>query len=260
MLRQDGRGVLQELRIDSFNAEHAVAPPEHLGIGLGGHGIHHERHRQIEHHRSIEHLPHHRLVDVEANGVLPAKNGRAAHLAACEVGLKHAEVFGHIVVEHQHAVAGAEAHLAREFVGVDARFGIADIGAAPDTADCAVGDNREDEIEQHSPGEHKQALPCGLGAELPRLGLALELVHVDRFVDHARDLAVAAEGQPADAELGLTPAPAGDGLAADVEKKVELLHPDAEKAGEEEVSEFVDYDKDGQSKDNLQSLEEYDHN
>ena len=48
--------------------------------------------------------------------------------------------------------------------------------------------------------------------------------------------------------------------SAGIKEKEELVYPDAEDLGEEEVSEFVDYDEYGQGQNHLKYLDEYNHN
>ena len=85
------------------------------------------------------------------------------------------------------------------------------------------------------------------------------MLEIHRFVDHPGDLAVAAEREPADAELRVAPVPAGQGLAAHVEEEVEFLDADVEEPGPEEMSELVDKDEYGQCQDDLYDLNEDNH-
>ena len=225
--------------------------PRSRSAAVRHHGIDHERHRQVEHHRVAEHVADARLVDVDIEGVRAAQDRGLVHAAAGEVGLQHPEILGYVVVEAQDLVAGAEAHLVGELVHVDLVAAVLDIGFAPDRHDGDVGEDGKDEIVDHAAGHHQQALPGRVRAELPGLGLLLQLLEVQRLVDHAGDLAVAAEGQPADAELRAAPVPARERLAAQVEEEVELLHADAECARPQEMTELMDDDEYGKGEDDL---------
>ena len=104
-------------------------------------------------------------------------------------------------------------------------------------------------------------------AELPGLGFLLHGLRVQRLVDHAGDLAVAAERQPADPVLGLPllrfreqfrePAPAGGEQfhPARVEEQEELLHADMEEFRERKMPQLMDDDEQGKGQDDLECLD-----
>ena len=260
-LGEQDAGILDEFDALAVVGHDAVAPRQ-VGAGVESarhHGVHDDGDGQVEHHRVVEDFADAGPVDVDVEGVGAAQDRGLAHVAPGEVRLQHPEVLRLVVVEAEDLVAVAEAHLVGEFVHVDLVAAVLDIGVAPDGHDGDVGEDGEDEVVDHAAGHHQQALPGRVRAELPGLGLFLELLEVHRFVHHSGDLAVAAEGEPADAELRLTPVPAGKRLAAHVEEEVELLHADLEQACPQEMTELVDDDEYGQGEDNLQRFNEYNH-
>ena len=74
---------------------------------------------------------------------------------------------------------------------------------APVGEDDAVEQQRGDEVDQHAAADDAEALPGGFGAVLPRLGLGLEVFGILGLVDHAGDVAVAAQRYPAQAPEGV---------------------------------------------------------
>ena len=107
-----------------------------------------------------------------------------------------------------------------------------------------------------------------MGAELPGLGILLQGFGVQGLVDHPGDLAVAAEGQPADAVFGLPLRGLREQLREpgrlrgeefhppDVEEQEELVHPDPEQLGPQEMPELMQDDEHGQGQDDLEGLDE----
>ena len=99
----------------------------------------------------------------------------------------------------------------------------------------------------------------------------LDGLHVHGFVDHAVDLAVTAERQPADAIFSFPilrfrayfseefPFGAEQLDAFEVEEQEEFVHPDSEHFGEHEMPELMDNDKNRKRKDHLQYFHENDH-
>ena len=260
-LGEQGAGVLDEFDALAVVGDDAVAAGE-VGAGVeaaGHHGVDDDGDGEVEHHRVAEDVADAGLVDVDVEGVGAAQDRGLAHVAPGEVGLQHPEVLGFVVVEAEDLVAVAEAHFVGEFVHVDLVAAVFDVGVAPDGHDGDVGEDGEDEVVDHAAGHDEQALPGGVGAELPGLGLFLHLLHVQGFVDHAGDLAVAAEGEPADAELRLAPVPARQRFAAYVEEEVEFFDTDLEEAGPQEVAELMDDDEYGEGEDDLERLNEYNH-
>ena len=102
-------------------------------------------------------------------------------------------------------VAVLEALVEHHFVVVIAQGGGAQrqLVLAPMGEHHAVDEQRGDEVDQHTAGDDAQALPCGLGAILPRLGLCLEVVGALCLVDHTCDVAVSAQRHPAETPQGV---------------------------------------------------------
>ena len=183
------------------------------------------------------------MVDVQIKRVGAAQELGVTDVAACKVGLQHAEVLGLISVEADNMVAEAESHLAGQLVGCYLCVFVADEYLAPDACNEAVHKDGEDEVVQHPSGHDQKPLPSRLGAEFPALRLPLELLQVHRLVHHSGNLAIAAERYPAYAELGLAPVPACQRLAACVEEQIKLLDPDSKNPGPHEMPQLVHYDE-----------------
>ena len=83
------------------------------------------------------------------------------------------------------------------------------------------------------------------------------LVHA--FVNHAGNLAIAAQGQPAHAVFGLSDAEVEELEPADVEEEVEFIYPDAEKLGKEEMPQLMEEDEDGKRQDHLEDFHQHNH-
>ena len=144
----------------------------------------------------------------------------------------------------------AELHSERHILG-------GDVGLAPMEHDHAVDEEREQQVDGDAGHHDDEALPCGLCPELPWLRVALELFGIHALVHHAGNLAVAAEGQPADAVGGLTVL----GLELEevepwVEEEIELLHSHAEELCREHVTHFVEQHQQGDCHHELERLDE----
>ena len=122
------------------------------------------------------------------------------HVLAVEVGQLFAVGRQRDVTVHKASLVGAVA----EFHTLGS-VGEVDELLALSIDDARIDDYRQQEVEQHTAQHDQQALPCGLTAELVGLGGLFHGLGVHRLVDHARDGAVAAQGQPADAILGGSP-------------------------------------------------------
>ena len=212
------------------------------------------------------------MVDVYVKRVRAAQNSRLADVAAGQVGLQHAEVLRHVVVEGQYAVAVSETHLVGQFVDIYGVVLIREISLSPDAKDAAVSDDGEDEVVKNTSGHHEQALPGLLGAELPGLGIFLHALEVQGLVDHAADLAVSAQRQPAYAILGLGLGRLGEKFSeplgllgreklgtSHVEKEEEFVHTYAEKLRKSEVAELVNDDEHREGQYHLKRLDQYYH-
>ena len=190
------------------------------------------------------------------------------HTTPPVVRLQVHEIVGDIIVVTENPVAGAEAHLVGQVIDIDGIALVAEIGIPPDVQDQDVREDGEEEIVQHAAGHHQEALPGRMGAELPGLGILLHGFGVQGLVDHPGDLAIAAERQPADAVFGFP----GGGLReqlrepgrlrgkqfrpADIEEQEELVHPDMEQLGPQEMTELMDEDEHGKGQDDLEGLDE----
>ena len=165
------------------------------------------------------------------------------------------------------AVAGAEAHIVGELVGIYLILSVGQVALAPYAEDGDEEDYREDEVEKHAAGHNEKPLPGRFAAELPGLGVVGKVFRVHRLVHHPVYLAVAAQRQPADAIFGLAVLQAGEEAgepaflgaqqleAAGIEEHKELVDPDSEKLGEGEMPQLVEEDEDGEDQDDLQCLD-----
>ena len=116
-----------------------------------------------------------------------------------------------------------------------------DVGVAPPEEDLRIDEQGEEEIDQYATNHDEQSLPAGLGTELVILDGLFHLFGIETLVNHARYLAIAAEGNPADAVLGV--AILGFELEKTelpVEEKVELLDAYSEEFGEEKVAALME--------------------
>ena len=78
-----------------------------------------------------------------------------------------------------------------------------DVRVAPLEENHGVDEEGEDEVETYTANHDEHTLPSGLGAELPRLGILLELLHIEALIDHTSNLDIATEGEPTHNILGL---------------------------------------------------------
>ena len=176
-------------------------------------------------------------------------------------------------------VAVAEAHLVGQVVDRDAVGGVvvAQVGFTPGVEDGRIKAEGQDEVEEHAAEHDEKPLPSLLGAEFPRLWLGGQVSGLGGFVHHARDGAVTAEGNPADAEfrgLGMLFPRLGAIVAGEeapvqfavealdlhqgkfrIEKEIESLHPHFEESGKEEVSKFVHRHQQGERKNDLNDFQ-----
>ena len=127
--------------------------------------------------------------------------------------------------------------------------------ATPHPQDADVDEHAQQQVHRDPADHDDQALPRGLAAELPRLGRLGQLVLVHAFVDHAADLHIPAEGDPADAEDGIADLLLPQGEAG-VEEEEELLHAGAEEPGRDEVPQLVEHHQDAQAQDQLRGLDQ----
>ena len=130
------------------------------------------------------------------------------------------------------------------------------IRVAPVEEHHRVDKQGEDEVEQDAAHHDEQTLAGRLRAELVGLGRFGQLLLVHAFVDHAGNLAVAAEGEPADAVFRLAVLRFEfEEREPRVKEKVELFDAHFEKAGEKEVPELMDYHEDRKTQDELQGFD-----
>ena len=168
-----------------------------------------------------------------------------------------ADVVDLLAVDRDEAVAVAESHPVARLVEVVAPAGLVvrEVGLAPRVADADVDRDGQQNVHHHAGDHHQKALPGGLGPELPGLHLALLVLLVHRLVDHARDLDVAAQRQPAQSVFGV-PAAELEEREPRVEEDVELLDADAEDARHDEVSQLVDTHEDREAEEELKNLDD----
>ena len=89
--------------------------------------IDYERHCQLKHSRSVEQLRQLGLVHIERRRVSVPENLDLADIPADQVHLQRTEVLRLIIIEAEHAVAGAESKFVGHFRRVDAIVPVADI-------------------------------------------------------------------------------------------------------------------------------------
>ncbi len=95
-------------------------------------------------------------------------------------------------------------------------------------------------VDKHAANHDQETLPCWFCTKFPWFHGLLHLLRVHRFVYHARNLDVTAEGQPPDAVGRVAPFRFElKRCEPRVEEKAELLHAYLEEFGEEEVTSFV---------------------
>lgn len=110
----------------------------------------------------------------------------------------------------------------------------------------------KNKVKQHSADHHQRALPCRLGAELPRFRVMPEHFRIHGLIDHAVYLAIPADRKPSDTifsinvfHLGKEPRKPFGLLRAEefhiprIEEKEKFVDLDAEKAGKDEMPEFM---------------------
>src|SRR5690606_24640507 len=147
-----------------------------------------------------------------------------------------------------------------------------DLLDAPDRGAEGENEEREERVHQHARGDHHGPGGQRLRLEVarparrrllhePHIGdghgavVALGFATLDRLhLLHARHLHVAAEGQPRDDVLGLTP-PEPPELGAEADG--EARHLDVDRLGRHEVAEFVDEDQDPQDDDRRQNRDQH---
>ena len=119
------------------------------------------------------------------------------------------------------------------------------VAVAPRIEHCRVYYHCQQHIHRNTCKHHDKALPSGLCAELPGLRVllhTLQLLLVDRLVNHTRNRDIATQGQPADAILRVANLALPE-REPGVEEDVELLDTNAEDACSDKVSELVNKDK-----------------
>lgn len=171
---------------------------------------------------------------------------------------QQAEIFVARAVDREDAVAVAETHLlapVAEDVAVGHVAG-GEVALAPFPTDAHIDGESQDDVHQYAADHDQQALPGGFASEFVGSGGALQLLGVHALVDHAGEFHIAAEGNPADS---VACSPAGERYHGASEEELELLYAHPEKAGEEEVSQFVYDHQQRKAEDELQYLDEYLH-
>ena len=130
-----------------------------------------------------------------------------------------------------------------------------EIPFTPDEEDKAVDQHAENEVDGDASEHDDEALPGGLGPELPRLRRLGHLLLVHALVNHAGDFDIAAEREPADAVHRFPDFLLPQG-ALDVEEEEELLDAGLEEARGDEVSEFVEHDQEREAQEELTGFDE----
>ena len=147
---------------------------------------------------------------------------------------------------------------------------------APVGEDGSIDDEGGDEVDEDAAGDDEEALPAGFGAVFPRLGGAFEVGGGLGFVHHAGNVAVAAEGYPAETPKGvvlvlgpevlLVPGFGSFGVEEEevpfaveffgfkdgelpVEEDVKTPHTGVEKFGKTKMTELVGDDEEGHGED-----------
>ena len=100
------------------------------------------------------------------------------------------------IVGTEQDVAVAEADLAERLAELHAGRDVPErqVRVAPREEHHRVDEDGQEEVEEHAADHDQQPLPGRFGAKLPRLRGLRHLLLVHRFVDHAGDLTVSAEG------------------------------------------------------------------
>ena len=100
------------------------------------------------------------------------------------------------IVGTEQDVAVAESDLAERLAELHAGRDVPErqVRVAPREKHHRVDEDGQEEVEEHTADHDQQPLPGRFGAKLPRLRGLRHLLLVHRFVDHAGDLAVPAEG------------------------------------------------------------------
>ena len=193
----------------------------------------HERRHRLEHLQQIEvagHF-HSHLLAATQNVSLTCSSQIAEHISTETLEVALVSSYEDVaVVESESLSLLAELHTKLHVLGLH-------IVVAPSEEAHGIDEESEKEVDQYATYHNKEALPSRLRTKLPRLCGLSHLFLVERFVYHARYLAVAAERHPANAvacfavlrfEL--------EEVEPGVEEQIELLHSYAEELGEEEVS------------------------
>ena len=71
------------------------------------------------------------MVDINVKSVIAAQNRGFSCSPSCKIGLEHAEIFRHIVIETENPVSVAEPHLMRQLIYINAVAFIAQIALSP---------------------------------------------------------------------------------------------------------------------------------
>ena len=172
----------------------------------------------------------------------------------------HAEVA--VIVERlavvaKDAVAVLKAEGLEFGVDVDGML-VGEFGFTPHKQHAGVDDEAEDEVDDDAAQHDDEALPSGLGTELPRLGRLGHLLGVHALVDHACDLDVAAQRQPANApfrfaDLLLEQRKPG------VHEEIEFFDAGLEGTGGPIVAKFVENHQNGQAQQKLCGFDQGNH-
>ena len=120
---------------------------------------------------------------------------------------------------------------------------------APTKQNHRINEQGQQEVHQHAANHNQQALPGRMRAELPRLGRLLHLLQVHRLVNHARNLHITAQWQPAQAIFGfrLLGTESQQRLPG-VEEQTELLDPNLKQFGKKEMATLMQENQDGKTK------------
>ena len=182
------------------------------------------------------------------------------HLGHAVVETLHAEVAvvaQRLSVVAEDAVAVLEAEGLEFGVDVDGML-VGEFGFTPHKQHPGVDDEAEDEVDDDAAQHDDETLPSGLGTELPRLGRLGHLLGVHAFVDHARDLDVAAQWQPPNApfrfaDLLLEQRETG------VHEEIEFFDAGLEGTGGPIMAKFVENHQNGQAQQKLCGFDQGNH-
>ena len=186
------------------------------------------------------------MVDENCDRVPVALYQSLVHVPSHQVCLKCVEVIRNVVIELKYPVPGLEAQVRGKLACVNPVLLVADVAGAPNLKHGYVQQNCKNEVVQHAAGHDQKPLPGLLGAELPGLGLPFQELLVHGFIYHAGNLAIAAQGQPANSVFCISLLEAEKLLPAQVKEQEELVHPYLEQFCKGEMACLVHKNKHGQ--------------